>query len=486
MTCAERARDAAPPAGARARLRRGALAPPHHRHARPRRTTAAARPARAAFAEAGLAPADVDCAQLYDAFTITPILFLEDLGFCAKGEGGPFVASGRDRPRRRAADEHERRRPLLLPPRHVRAARRSSRPCASCAASAASARSTAARSPSRTATAACCRARHARARQRGHGLSASSYARSMDFELSDEQRLIQQTAREFTDREIVAGRRAERRRTTTSTSTSSPRSPRRATSARSSRASTAARASTTSPTRCSASRSAAAARAMRTVVSVQTSLVCSTILAWGTEEQKQRYLPLLCSGEWLGCFGLTEPGTGSDAADQKTRAMQQDDGSWLINGAKMWISLGNYARLALIFAQTDPGARAPRHRLLPRRDRPARLPALADRGQDGPARPRTPRRSRSTTSSPAPDAMLGERRRRLQGRDDGARLRPLLGRRRLRRALPGGARRVRRLRQGAHAVRPPDRRLPARAGDARRHGASAPTRRGCSSAGRAR
>ena len=62
---------------------------------------------------------------------------------------------------------------------------------------------------------------------------------------------------------------------------------------------------------------------MRTVVSVQTSLVCSTILKWGTEEQKQRYLPRLCSGEWLGCFGLTEPGTGSDAADQHTRATEQ-------------------------------------------------------------------------------------------------------------------------------------------------------------------
>ena len=94
--------------------------------------------------------------------------------------------------------------------------------------------------------------------------------------------------------------------------------------------------------------------AMRTVVSVQTSLVCSTILKWGTEDQKQRYLPLLCSGEWLGCFGLTEPGTGSAAANLKTRAVQQDDGSWLINGAKMWISLGNNASLALIFAQTDP------------------------------------------------------------------------------------------------------------------------------------
>src|ERR671920_758190 len=93
--------------------------------------------------------------------------------------------------------------------------------------------------------------------------------------------------------------------------------------------------------------------AMRTVVSVQTSLVCSAILKWGTEEQKQHYLPKLTSGEWLGCFGLTEPDTGSDAANQKTRA-KKVDGGWQINGAKMWISMGNYAKVALIFAQTDP------------------------------------------------------------------------------------------------------------------------------------
>jgi len=93
--------------------------------------------------------------------------------------------------------------------------------------------------------------------------------------------------------------------------------------------------------------------AMRTVISVQTSLVCSSLLRWGTEEQKQHYLPKLCSGEWLGCFGLTEPDTGSDAANQRTRARRTDTG-WVINGGKMWISLGNYAKLALIFAQTDP------------------------------------------------------------------------------------------------------------------------------------
>ncbi len=93
--------------------------------------------------------------------------------------------------------------------------------------------------------------------------------------------------------------------------------------------------------------------AMRTVVSVQTSLVCSALVRWGTEEQKQHYLPKLCSGEWLGCFGLTEPDTGSDAANQRTRAKKTDSG-WVINGAKMFISMGNYAKLALVFAQTDP------------------------------------------------------------------------------------------------------------------------------------
>ncbi len=93
--------------------------------------------------------------------------------------------------------------------------------------------------------------------------------------------------------------------------------------------------------------------AMRTVISVQTSLVCSSILRWGTEEQKQHYLPKLCAGEWLGCFGLTEPDTGSDAANQRTRAKKTDSG-WVINGSKMWISMGNHAKVALIFAQTDP------------------------------------------------------------------------------------------------------------------------------------
>jgi len=91
----------------------------------------------------------------------------------------------------------------------------------------------------------------------------------------------------------------------------------------------------------------------RTVVSVQTSLVAGSVEQWGSEEQKQSLLPRLCSGEWLGCFALTEPGTGSDAASVATRATRTSAG-WLISGSKMFISLGTQAKIALVFAQSDP------------------------------------------------------------------------------------------------------------------------------------
>ena len=94
----------------------------------------------------------------------------------------------------------------------------------------------------------------------------------------------------------------------------------------------------------------------RTVVSVQTSLVCGSIERWGTEEQKRHWLPRLCSGEALGCFALTEPAAGSDPAGMRTRA-EFVDGKWRINGQKMWISLGNFAEVALVFAQTEPERR---------------------------------------------------------------------------------------------------------------------------------
>lgn len=92
---------------------------------------------------------------------------------------------------------------------------------------------------------------------------------------------------------------------------------------------------------------------VRTTLSVQMSLVELTILKWGSEAQRKQYLPLLCKGEWVGCFGLTEPGAGSDAGNMSTRAVRQG-GDWLLSGQKVWISNGTWADLAIIFAQTDP------------------------------------------------------------------------------------------------------------------------------------
>ncbi len=86
---------------------------------------------------------------------------------------------------------------------------------------------------------------------------------------------------------------------------------------------------------------------------MNTSLVGSVIAKFGTEEQKKELIAGICSGEALGCFGLTEPDTGSDAASLKTRA-EKVDGGWRLSGQKQWISLGNVAKFALIFAQTAP------------------------------------------------------------------------------------------------------------------------------------
>src|SRR2546430_14450282 len=96
---------------------------------------------------------------------------------------------------------------------------------------------------------------------------------------------------------------------------------------------------------------------VRTTLSVQISLVEMTILKFGTEEQKQRWLPLLCTGEVIGCFGLTEPEVGSDAT--KIRASAKRDGdSWVLRGRKTWISNGSVSKLALVFAQGDPSKEA--------------------------------------------------------------------------------------------------------------------------------
>ncbi|KUJ67257.1 acyl-CoA dehydrogenase [Streptomyces albus subsp. albus] len=95
---------------------------------------------------------------------------------------------------------------------------------------------------------------------------------------------------------------------------------------------------------------------VRGIVSVSLGLVAKSIAAWGGEEQKRTWLPRLCSGEAVGCFGLTEPGTGSDAAHLTTRAVR-DGGDYLITGSKMFITNGTWADVVLLFARTgdDPG-----------------------------------------------------------------------------------------------------------------------------------
>src|SRR5918996_1609833 len=174
----------------------------------------------------------------------------------------------------------------------------------------------------------------------------------IDFELTDEQRLIRETAREFTDREIIPRARDNDRQERFDTELVQKLAEigflgaivaeeygGRGVDYR-----------TYGLIVEEIGRGDSSAR---TIVSVQTSLVCSSIERWGSEEQKREWLPRLCSGEALGCLGLTEPDTGSDAANLKTRA-EKTDGGWRISGQKQWISLGNHAKLALIFAQTDP------------------------------------------------------------------------------------------------------------------------------------
>ena len=95
---------------------------------------------------------------------------------------------------------------------------------------------------------------------------------------------------------------------------------------------------------------------LRSFVSVQNSLVMYPIYTFGTEEQKERWLPALARGEKVGCFGLTEHDVGSDPAGMKTRAVRKD-GDYVIHGSKMWITNGEIADLAVIWARTDEGIR---------------------------------------------------------------------------------------------------------------------------------
>ena len=95
---------------------------------------------------------------------------------------------------------------------------------------------------------------------------------------------------------------------------------------------------------------------IRSLVSVQGSLAMYAIWRWGSEEQKQEWLPRMAAGEAIGCFGLTEPDAGSDPGSMRTRA-RRDGSDWILHGQKMWITNGSVAEVAVVWAQTDEGVR---------------------------------------------------------------------------------------------------------------------------------
>lgn len=95
---------------------------------------------------------------------------------------------------------------------------------------------------------------------------------------------------------------------------------------------------------------------VRSMVSVQGSLAMFAIWRFGSEEQKQQWLPAMGTGEAVGCFGLTEPDHGSDPGSMRTRA-RKDGGDWILDGTKMWITNGSIADVAVVWAQTDEGIR---------------------------------------------------------------------------------------------------------------------------------
>ena len=95
---------------------------------------------------------------------------------------------------------------------------------------------------------------------------------------------------------------------------------------------------------------------VRSLVSVQGSLAMFAIHRWGSEEQKQEWLPKLATGEAIGCFGLTEPDAGSDPGAMRTHA-RRDGEDWILNGQKMWITNGSVADVAVVWARTDEGIR---------------------------------------------------------------------------------------------------------------------------------
>jgi glutaryl-CoA dehydrogenase len=106
---------------------------------------------------------------------------------------------------------------------------------------------------------------------------------------------------------------------------------------------------------------------IRSFASVQSSLAMYPIYAFGSEEHKTKYLPRMASGDVIGCFGLTEPDYGSNPSGMITMAREQKDGTWLLNGAKMWITNGSTAKIAVVWAKTngDPSDKSIRGFIVP-------------------------------------------------------------------------------------------------------------------------
>ncbi len=106
---------------------------------------------------------------------------------------------------------------------------------------------------------------------------------------------------------------------------------------------------------------------VRSFASVQGALAMYPIYAFGSEEQKKKWLPKMATGEVIGCFGLTEPDYGSNPSGMITMAKEQADGSWILNGAKMWITNGSTAKIAIVWAKTngDPSDKSIRGFIVP-------------------------------------------------------------------------------------------------------------------------
>ena len=129
--------------------------------------------------------------------------------------------------------------------------------------------------------------------------------------------------------------------------------------------------------------------AFRTLISVHVGLNSLSLLKYGTEEQKQRWLTPQAKGEKLACFGLTEPGAGSDVASMRSTARREGD-TYVLNGQKNWISYASVADHALVFAKTDPAAGPQGHQRVRAREgheglHDARTPSTSS--ASGPARP---------------------------------------------------------------------------------------------------